>query len=291
MPRGMTELKQRIVAVRQMRQVSAAMQKVSAARLARLRREAEHASLYTGRLRRLMADLGDSVSAEDHAFLQPGKGTIHYAVVFGSDRGLCGGFNRVLMEEITRFGTSRTGGEIALLVIGKLAARRAAKMGVRVEASFPQPIDLRAADDLLHQLADLVTDAFVGGRAADVHALYADFSAGRHKKPALLRLLPVPFGEDAYEPGQGRDLRAAVFEPDANTVVSRLLRESVFLTLRDAYLNSSAAENAARQESMGGAAENAGKLLSEMMMAYRRLRQESITTEIIEVAGALRYGD
>jgi len=291
MPRGMTELKQRIVAVRQMRQVAAAMQQVAAARLARLRREQEDASSYTVRLRRLMADLGDSVSAEDHAFLQPGKGTIHYAVVFGSDRGLCGGFNRILMDEMTRFGTSRAGSEIALLVVGKLAARRAAKRGMRVEASFPQPSDPAAADDLLHQLADLATDAFVGGRAADVHALYAGFSAGRNKKPALLRLLPVPFGEDADEPGQGRDLRVAVFEPDANTVVSRLLRESVFLTLRDAYLNSAAAENAARQESMGGAAENAGELLSEMMMEHRRLRQESITTEIIEVAGSLRYGD
>lgn len=290
MPRGMTELKQRIVAVRQMRQVAAAMQKVAAARLARLRREAQNASLYRHRLRRLLADLGDSVLAEDHAFLQRGKGSIHYVVVFGSDRGLCGGFNRVLMEELTRFGTSRAGGEIALLVIGRLAARRAAKRGMRVESSFAQPSDSDAADDLLHQIAGLATDAFIEGRAADVYALYGDFSAGRHKKPALLRLLPVPFGHGADDPGQARDLRAAVFEPDANAVVGHLLRESVFLTLRDAYLNSAAAENAARQEAMGAAAENAGKLLSEMMMAYRRLRQENITTEIIEVAGALRYG-
>jgi len=289
-PTGMTELKRRIASARQMRKVASAMQQVASARLSRLRRDAENASAHTQRLRDLLAALGESVSGIDHPLLEPGRGAVQYALVFGSDRGLCGGFNRVLMDAVARFKDSVPDREVALLVVGKLVARRVAKRGMRVEASFEQPRDPGGLDGLLHQLAGLATDAFIQDRAAEVHVIHANFSTGQRGQPVVRRVLPVPFGEGGKEAHPSPDLRVAVFEPDANAVVSRLLKESVFLTLRDAFLNSCAAENAARQESMGGAADNADKLLTEMMMTYRRLRQESITTQIIEVAGALRYG-
>jgi len=206
-------------------------------------------------------------------------------IVFGADRGLCGGFNAALMTAVSTFVAAQPGRRVDLFAVGKIVARRARRQGFTVAESFSQPGRNEHAP-LIDRLTGMVTEAFTGGRYDEVHVLYARFASGLAQEPVTERVLPA-----ALDGGTGLRAAATIFEPDAAALLRRLILEFVRQIIDHAYLNSVACENAARQVAMNRASENAGEMLRSLLGSYRRLRQETITSEMLDIIGGRKRED
>jgi len=183
---------------------------------------------------------------------------------------------------VQRFVAGRGADAVDVVVVGKVLARRLRRVGRRLHRFFPQPGRQPAAGggDGLPALVGAVTDGFLAGTFREVHLLYFRFVTRLRQTAAIERLLPVPWPPAAPPAG-----RWYAFEPLPETILARVLPEFVGRSVEAALLHSVASEDAARQTAMSRASENANGIIRGLMVAYRRLRQESITTEMIEIAG------
>jgi F-type H+-transporting ATPase subunit gamma len=275
------EVRNRIASTRRIRQVTGAMQKVASARLAHDRRAMEQSRLYTERLVRLLRELSFAADGARHPLLAKprGGGAPAALVVFGADRGLCGGYHHRLVDALAAFRAEQPEGAVLrALVVGTRTARRIAAAGVPCDLVMPQPKRTSRMEPL-DRLTDRVSDGFLAGRYGAAYALYTRFVSGLNQAAVVERLLPPP----CAPPRRGR-FDNALFEPDAGTLLSELLGQFVRQTIDFQFLSALASENAARQEAMSRATENAAEVLTELELRYRRLRQEDITTEMLEIA-------
>jgi F-type H+-transporting ATPase subunit gamma len=274
------QVKQRIGSTRQIQKVTSAMQRVAAARLVNDRRTMESSHLYTERLKALLRDACFAAPDTEHYLLQPHtKRHDATLVVFGSDRGLCGGFNTALVDAVGTFIDAHAEGGVNIIAVGKVVSRRFRRLGLAVERALAQPSRARRKQTI-ETIAALVRASFTEGRIRAAHLVYVRFVSGIRQEAVIEPFLPI-----ACEHAVPGLLRNAAFEPAPADVMDRLLEELVEQMIDHAFLNSLAAENASRQMAMSRASDNAGEILHDLMGQFRRLRQESITTEMIELAG------
>jgi F-type H+-transporting ATPase subunit gamma len=279
------EVRQRILTTRQIAKVTGALQKVAAARLGRDRRAAESSAVYAAGLAQALADLlaADPEAAHGHPLLAPRAGGQVGLAIFGSDRGLCGGFNATLMEAAERFVAERGAESVRVYPVGKVVQRRVRRLGWTVERAFGQA-EPGGAAAVAGPIAAQAVAAFRGGRFGEAWLAYQRFVSPANQVPTLARLLPAALPR-GVRPSPGA--AAATCEPAPRALLDLLLPEWVGHAAHDAFLHSAASENAARQTAMARATENAQDVLGKLMVAYSRLRQESITTEMIELAGSM----
>lgn len=281
------EIKRRIVSTRQVRRVTGALQKVAAARLAQDRRAIERAARYEDALRQTAVRLLAAEPDISHPLMRttPGAGT--GLLAFGSERGLCGGFNRELLEEAQRFLQAHDDGSLRVVVMGKALHRRLRRQAAPRADYARQPLRPHARSpgraSLIRELLAPMEAAFLRGDLSEVYVLYSRFRSGLRQTPTCERLLPMRF--DGAGTAEAQAFRAATFEPGPDEILADLLPRLLYRQIDLAFLNSHASENAARQVVMTRATENAEDLHRRLVGAYRHLRQESITTEMIELAG------
>lgn len=209
-------------------------------------------------------------------------------VAFGSDRGLCGRFNRVVAEEAVRFvRVTEDASETAprLLVVGAQAEARLAAQGVEAEAAFQTPGSARAiertARAILVRLQQWQDEGL--GSVTVVSA-----RRGERTQVDVRTRRIAPIDEDelrelAAAPWRSR--RLPVFTMPAEELLSWLLRERLFIGLQRAAAESLAAEHAMRLAAMQAAERNIDERLDEVRQAVRQVRQDTITRELLDIVG------
>ncbi len=280
MATALSDIKRRIGTTAQIRKVTSTLQKVASAKLVQEQRRIANADEYTGRLLALLnlADRGLPSGAESHPLMQPRAGGNAIALlVFGADRGLCGTFNTVLMKAVTTFVEQHGDDTVHLLMSGKVPYNRAVRRQLAPLERVEQ----------IEGLADRMMDDFGSGRFREVHLLYWDFITRSRQEITVQQLLPIT----TLVPASGATAPAAPasppIEPSAQALIDSLLPEYVRRAIHDAFHNSAASEHAQRQLSMSRAAENAGEMLTGLRKRYSRLRQENITTEMLEIVAGM----
>ncbi len=277
----LSDVRRRIRTTAQIRQVTGTLQKVAAARLAQDQRRIEKADVYFQGICRLLkkADAALPLDTDPHPLMTPQPGGPVDLIVFGSDRGLCGSFNTILMNALRRFAQERPNQEIHYLLSGKVVYRRAHRLELA-------PITrVNSVSDIIDRLmAD-----FLSKSVSEVHVLYWDFINTIEQRIVTRQVLPTPFSSELIDSagvdtsGQNTD----VIEPSPRALIDALLPEYVRCAIHNGYYNSAVSENAQRQASMSRATENAGNMLGDLKKSYSRLRQESITTEMLEIVAGL----
>ncbi len=277
MAQALSDVKRRIATTRQLRKVTNTLQKVASARYASSRRQVEQADVYFEKLCDILAKAYHAlpIGADRHPLMTRGGGDGIGLIVCGADRGLCGGFNTGLMNEAAHFRAAHAPREVTLFMRGKVVHRRA----LRLQWSGVQAV--QDIDDVITRMME----AFLERSVAEVHVLYWKHLGGIRQELHLERILPTPFTEHAT--GARAALDADMLEPSPRAIIDRLLPEYVRRNVHNAYFNSMAAENAARQASMARATENAGELITDLSRQYSRLRQESITGEMLELGAGM----
>ena len=282
----LSDVKRRINTTAQIRKVTGTLQKVASAKLAQDLRRIGNANVYFHSICRLLRLAHSALPAgtPPHPLMVPREGDTICLVVFGSDRGLCGAFNTLLMNEVHRFVKAHPDKRVHILFRGKVVYRRALRIHMTPIEQMEEPgeIDNRVFDD------------FTNDKFSEVHMLYWDYVTGVDQNVVVEQVLPTPFTGGANAPTPGTPGAAGatryeteMIEPNPTALMNALMPEYVRCSIHNGYYNSLVTENAQRRASMTRATENAGEMLVDLKKSYSRLRQESITTEMLEIVAGM----
>ena len=280
------EVDERIGSVRQLKAVITAMRGIAAARaqeakahLAGIRAYAETVGGAIGDALALMPDIDGRLSGNG----VPGRRLV---IALSSEQGFVGTFNERVLDAAARH--LQGAGEAAseLFLVGDRGLMAAAERAMTIAWSAPMAAHVEEAQGLANRLADAVLKRLSAGVTAvtAVHAVPSDGGGG----VALVDRSLVPLDFDRF-PVRGRAVPPLVTQ-DPKALIAQLADEYLFAELCEAIMLSFAAENEARMRAMIAARHNVDERLEDLTGLYRRLRQDEITDEIIELASGAAAG-
>jgi F-type H+-transporting ATPase subunit gamma len=272
--------------VRNTQQITKAMKMVSAAKLRRAQDRVIAARPYASVLGRAVSDLMGALAGDERLAASPllarrPERRILLLLLTG-DRGLAGAFNSNLIKASQSFVEQHAGTEIGFVLIGRKARDFYRKRSVRIVAEH---VGLAARADY-RDAAAIASDAIERFRSGEVDAVYLvnnEFKSVISQKLSVNRLLPIEFPE-----GKPADY---IFEQPAAELLEKMLPRYVEIEVYRAMLESAAAEHAARMTAMDAATSNAAEIIESLTLYLNRVRQASITKEIIEVVSGAAAGE
>ena len=272
------DIRRRIGSVKNIKQITRAMQFVAASKLKRAQDATLAARPYSEVIDEVLADLATVLSGEDHPLLAEREGGKRLLVLVTTDRGLAGPLNTNTIRFAAREITDHPG-DLAVVTVGRKGRDSMRRAGVPLEAHFAGFGDRPAFADVI-PLARLITDDFLEGKIGRVDVIYSRFVTTLTQRPEIDRLLPIEPSEDT----EGIPGNQFIFEPDAATVLTQLLPRYVATRLFQAVLEAKASEESSRMVAMKNATENAEELIEDLTLSYNKVRQSNITREMIEIA-------
>jgi F-type H+-transporting ATPase subunit gamma len=277
-------LRRRITSVQSTKKITRAMELIAATRVAKAQQRANEARPYAEQITGVIQDLAEGGADVSHPLLRKAEQVRKVAfVVITSDRGLAGAYNSSVIRAAEREvqALRAEGGDYALILIGKKAESYFRFRGYRIDAVYHGMSDTPRFEDA-RQVADTVSELFVGEEVDQVELVYTRFISMGSQQVVVRRFLPLQTRE--RETG-GEALAGFEFEPSPEGVLASLLPRYVEARLFAALLDAAASEHANRQRAMKAATDNAEELIIKLTRAMNRARQDSITTEIMEIVG------
>jgi F-type H+-transporting ATPase subunit gamma len=276
------EIRRRIRSVKNMTQITRAMEMVSASKMRRAQRNVLATRPYADRLLDVMGELtARAVGARTGTLLEvrPNVKSLGLIVVT-PDKGLTGAMITNVLRRGGRFmlderGRGRT---VETLAVGKKGRDFLVRTGQNLVAEVTKLGDYPRLVDTLGISTNVIT-GFREGRYDEVYVLYSEFVNTLVQRPALKRLLPV---EPPNEPAEKQV--DYTYEPSQEEVLHELLPRFVEVQLYQAILESIASEHSARMVAMRNATDNAKELTRDLTLSYNKTRQANITKEVSEIA-------
>lgn len=283
------DLKGRIGSVSSSEKITGAMKMISSAKMNKATREIKRLLPFRTQLESIIGNLLGA-DAEFTSPLTATRPVKHVTVLaWGSDDGLCGAYNvnifKQLLEHLNSLRNQFPGVEVTIVPIGQKLLRACnalAGTGITVTPA-PEGVTSKADDDAVKAFTAAVRSAFERGETDRVDVVYMHFiSAGRQRLLAE-QLLPVApkTGDEYSSPAPG----LYIFEPDAQTIFRTALPLMLLSTVQEVFSENRASEQAARVMAMQAANDNATKLLEQLRLEYNKLRQQSITAELLDILG------
>lgn len=272
------ELRQRARSIKNIQQVTRAMQLVAASKMRRAQAAVLASRPFEERLRTVVNDLAPYADPETSPLLarRPVRRTL--IVLVTTDRGLVGPLNVNLLRATLRFAQDR--GEVAYVAVGRKGINSLRRLRAEIVAEFSGISDRPTTADT-NPISHLAQQEFVLGRFDEVYLGFTRYVNTLRQVPELRRLLPlVPEDEDidTLPPLE------YLFEPDAKTVLDRILPRLVDLAIYQTILESKASQYSAQMVAMRSATDAAKDLISELTLAANKARQTRITKEMLEIA-------
>ncbi len=284
---NLRQVKQRAEAVQKTKKIVKAMQVVALTRLKKVESKALHGKMYFQRFRDLVYWISKDVGSYNSLLGKGKEGGEIWVVVVGSDRGLCGGFNTNVARGVEGFLSDFSGKRVKLVAVGK-------KILSLLRRKFPEYVadlflermdDRQQQDEFLRRFQEEVVSKFEKGEISECYLLFNEFKGHILGKVVRLKILPVELDESEESKGD-EYLPNFIFEPGEEQVVSQIVKGYLSSQLSRAFLESKAAEELSRMLAMKSATEAADKMLSRLMLTYHKVRQATITREIIEITNA-----
>ncbi len=281
---GLKEIRTRISSVKTTRQVTSAMKMISAARLKKAQDAILQIRPYADKLYQILVSLSSSLEEADESVYtrqrEPEKILI---ILISSNRGLCGGFNMNIAKKAvelvqTQYSLQLQMGEVDFICIGNQAEKQVKLRGMNVIESHH---DLFETLDIEHvyQFAEKIMKNFADKKYDQVELVYNQFLNAAIQINATEQFLPVKL-EAADD---GKQFYNYIFEPSKEYMIQELIPKSLKIQFYKAILDSHAAEHGARMTAMHQATDNATELLKDLTLQYNKVRQASITNEILEI--------
>ncbi len=285
------ELKGRIGSVASSEKITGAMKMISSAKMHKAELSLKRLLPFRSQIESIIGNL----LTADADFTSPLTETREVRnvsiVVFGSDDGLCGAYNVNIFKQLRarmaalreKFGSDITFdiypvGAKMVKIVGKM--KDASLRTVRVE---PQ-VDSKTTGDGVKIFCEKLQRRFLASETDRVELLYMKFLSAGRQRPQSDALLPVT--EDTFRGADVKEqCRPYIFEPDANTIFRSVLPMFLMAVTQEVFTENRASEQAARVMAMQSANDNAKKLLEQLRLEYNKLRQQSITTELLDILG------
>lgn len=281
-------IRRRIRSVKNTAQLTKAMELVAASRMRRAQQNVISARPFSQKVLEIIADIASLQEDIDYRTLSPllQQRPVNNVglVLVTTDKGLAGSLNTNSIRRAVRFLNDEIGGKPArLITVGRKGRDFMVRYGRNVVAEFT---DLPANPSLLDTLpiARVVIDDYINGNLDAVYLLYSNFINTLSQRPNIVKLLPIEPNLQNKE--QGAEKIDFILEPDAGTVLRKLLPRYVEIEIYQAILENIASEQSSKMVAMRNASDKAKELVSDLTLAYNKIRQSNITTEILEVASA-----
>lgn len=287
---SLKDIRGRIGSVRNIAQITRAMEMVAASRMKRAQDSILAARPYSDELedalRRVAGAAGLSEEVDPLLARRPVRRAA--IIVITTDRGLAGSLNANATRSVLRWvaqRASRSNGdgpvEIEAITVGRKGRDALRRAGVPIAAHFAQLGDRPTFADVT-PIARLVTEDFLAEKYDEIDIAYSTFVSTLSQKPEVDTLLPVVQPQMEAEAEETND--EYLFEPSPEAVLSRLLPHYVAIGIYRAVLENNASEQSARMIAMRNSTDNANELIEDLTLVYNKTRQATITREMIEIA-------
>ena len=286
---SLKSLRVRINSVKSTQKITSAMKMVAASKLRRAQLHAEAARPYADRMGRMLASLAQSVIGSPTAprlLAGTGSDKVQLLVPVTADRGLAGAFNanvgratRALARRLESEGKT-----VKILAVGRkgrdyLRRELADRIVGDITYAGKKRLEFSDAEDI----ATRVTAMLNAGEIDVCTFVYNRFQSVMAQVTTEMQLIPAPLPAiTAAQPAVGATA-SYEYEPDEETILSRLLPQNLSIQIYRTLLESAAGEHGARMTAMDSATRNAGDMIKRLTLNYNRARQANITKELIEI--------
>jgi F-type H+-transporting ATPase subunit gamma len=289
-------LKGRIRSVQATKKITRAMELIAASRIVKAQQRVAAAVPYSEIITNVVRDLAAAGASSDSPLLAGREEiTTNCYVAITADRGLCGGYNTGVQRSVEGEVKADVlaGRNYVIVPVGRKAESYFRFRGYHLDEAFTGFSDSPSYEDA-KRIGEHVVEAYTSHRVDKVELVYTRFVSAGNQEVVLRPLVPleraVVQGDDG-KPGTNGVGADYEYEPDPTSILDTLLPRYVEARVYAALLNAAASEHAFRQRAMKSATDNAEELIKTLSRIMNRARQDSITTEIMEiVSGAEALG-
>jgi F-type H+-transporting ATPase subunit gamma len=285
------EVQLRIRSIKNIAQVTRALQAVSASKVRKSQQALMNTRPYAQKAWQVL----------QHIALQPGRENLHplltrrehinnvLVLLVTGDRGLAGAYNtNVVRFTLQRFMSAQT--PVEFITVGRKGRDLMLRRRQRVVAEFSQ---LPAAPTFtdVSAIGRMAVDEFLSGKVDEVYLIYTRFITMARQEPTLKKLLPLELSVAAedrvakFEPATRGAAASYIYEPAQETIMNEIVPRFTALQVYQAIMESLASEHAARMVAMKNATDAAASLAEDLQLQYNKARQQTITNEILDIAG------
>jgi len=282
---SLREIRRRIRSIGSTSQITRAMQMVAASKM----QKAQQATLTTRPFGQLLYRIQRRATTHAHDFTHPllevREVRKRAVILVGTDKGLCGSLNANLFRVATQFDPETT----IYITIGKRASQFIARTRRQLIAEFTCTDSPRFAE--ARPIAAFARDLFLKRDVDQVQIVATRFINTMRQQACVVEFLPIgeikgtKISGAESEADLAHDTTEVLFEPSPEAVLSYLFGHYLNIYLYRALLEAKASEQSARMVAMTNATDNASALIKDLKLEYNKLRQGSITQELLEIAG------
>ena len=280
---GLKQLRNRVKSIKSTQKITKAMHVVSAAKLRKIKEQAENLNSYSMVLGNIMNDIATGsniidLPAETRKFFSKKlKEMTHLLVVLTSERGLCGSFNtsviRKVKSDIEQL--NNEGKQVKLLVVGKKGWDVLnAQYSHMIAGYYPNNHDTEC---MSKKVKNMIVELVESGEVGACYVYYNKF------KNAMMQILTKDRILPAKDNGEAEKNTVSEYEYEGEELVHRIINLYISGQLNYAMLQSKASEEGARMTAMDNATNNASELVDKLTLKLNRSRQAIITTELTEI--------
>lgn len=284
------ELKGRIGSVASSEKITGAMKMISSAKMHKAEMTLKQLVPFRNQIETIISNLLSADASFSSPLLETREVNHATVVVWGSDDGLCGAYNvNIYKQLIAHLGELRESlgqnAGIRIITVGSKMGKVCRKLSLKgVSVTSIAGIDSKSDENGAKTLATTLVEEFTEGITDRVDLLYMNFQSVSRQRVKVDGFLPVSQAMIGGAEGKATG-RPYIFEPDANTIFNRVLPLFLMSVMQEVFSENRASEQAARVMAMQSANDNAKKLLDQLRLEYNKLRQQSITTELLDIVG------
>ncbi|RPI25804.1 MAG: ATP synthase F1 subunit gamma [Acidobacteria bacterium] len=276
---NLIDLRRRVRSVKNIRQITRAMKFVSASKLRRAQDRIFSARPYANRMLAVLNSLATRVDPSSHPLLAERDNQRIMLVVVTSDKGLCGAFNSNIIRGAVRFIESDAANKsLTLSLLGRKGVDWFGKRPWPIKHQYLN-ISSSVSYPYAQEIAQAIVDYYVNSELDSVQIVYNEFKSVIQQRLLIEPLLPIrrlePKGQEVF--------LDYIYEQPPAVIFDRLLPKHVETQIFRAMLESEAAEHGARMTAMDSATRNAEDMIGSLTLRMNRMRQASITKELIEI--------
>lgn len=293
---NLRDIRRRIKSVKNTAQITKAMQLVAASKMKRAQDQATAGRAYAALLNRVLNQLKEHTSAEEHPLLSEGKSDRELVILITTDKGLCGPLNtnllRLVSEQVPKDAVFMTVGSKGRQSIVRSKGELLADFSVHDPVAFAET----------KPISEFAIEKFLSGEFGRVRVAFTNFVNTMHQEPhleTLLPITPIELGHKKAYHGMGQEEESStakegvsyggyIFEPNAREVLDVVVPQYLNNELYQMILESRASEHSARMVAMKAATDNANQMIKDLTLEYNKQRQAAITSELLEITTAMR---